>query len=263
MGFSFSSVVLSYFLITGGTFFALLLAGRVGLQSEYLGYIVLALGGFLGGLVAARASRGSTIIEPALGAVLMILTFIGIGVAASGAGAGVIFMPQGMKAIALVSAASAGGGIGGAFLGEKLFGEDTPAGPSWVLFITVAGFGAGVIGTTFGAFLAKGGGERSDATGPVLGMLALACFLMGIAAGASATRRTLGASFLGGFLGLGGFFFLAIYVFAGMLGTKGGGIGNIPPEVYAGMGIMAAGAGIATLIGSAIGWSVIGQKTAG
>jgi hypothetical protein len=71
MGFSFSSVVLSYFMIAGGTFFAALLAGRVGLQSEYLGYIVLALGGFFGGLVAARASRGSTIIEPALGAVLL------------------------------------------------------------------------------------------------------------------------------------------------------------------------------------------------
>ncbi len=124
MGFSFASVVLSYFLIAGGTFFALLLAGRVGLQSEYLGYIVLAIGGFLGGLVAARASRGSTIIEPALGAVLMILTFVGIGVAASGAESRVLLMPAGMKAIALVSAASAGGGIGGAFLGEKLFGDD-------------------------------------------------------------------------------------------------------------------------------------------
>ena len=257
MGFSFASVFLSYFLIAGGTFFALLLAGRVGLHSEYLGYIVLALGGFLGGLVAARASRGSTIIEPALGAVLMILTFVGVGVAASGADSHVLLMPAGMKAIALVSAASAGGGIAGAFVGEKLFGEDSPSGASWVLFIAVAGFGAGVIGSTFGAWLGKG------ESGPMLGMLAAACFVVGIAAGASATQRLLGASFVGGLLGLGGFFFLAIYMFVSVLGAKGGGAGDIPGEVYAGMGIMAVGAGIVTLVGSAIGWSAIGKKTAG
>ena len=256
MGFSFSSVVLSYFMIAGGTFAAALLAGRVGLQSEYLGYIVLALGGFLGGLVAARASRGSTIIEPALGAVLMIASFVLIGVAAGG-DSRVLLMPEGMKAIALTSAATAGGGIAGAFLGEKLFGDDRPSGPSWVLFVTVAGFGAGVIGSTFGAFLGRG------ESGPMLGVLALACFIVGIAAGASATTRTLGASFLGGVLGLGGFFFLAIFMFVSVLGKGDAGAGNIPSEVYAGMGIMAVGGGLVTMIGSAIGWSAIGKKTAG
>jgi hypothetical protein len=256
MGFSFSSVVLSYFMIAGGTFFAALLAGRVGLQSEYLGYIVLALGGFFGGLVAARASRGSTIIEPALGAVLMIASFVLIGVAAGG-DSRVLLMPAGMKAIGLTSAATAGGALGGAFLGEKLFEDDRPSWPSWVLFVSVAGFGAGIIGTTFGAFIGRG------ESGPMLGTLALASFIVGIAAGASATTRTLGASFLGGLLGFGGFFFLAIYMFAGVFGGRGAGAGNISAEAYAGMAILAAGAGLATMLGSAIGWTAIGKRTAG
>ena len=82
MGFSFASVVLSYFLIAGGTFLAALVSARIGLRSEYLGYIILALGGFLGGVIAARASKGSTILEPAIGAVLLLGSLIAIGIGA-------------------------------------------------------------------------------------------------------------------------------------------------------------------------------------
>jgi hypothetical protein len=196
MGFSFASVVLSYFLIAGGTFFAALFAGRIGLHSEYLGYIILALGGFLGGIVAARASKGSTIIEPAIGAALLLVSLIGVGLAASGH-ADIMLMPNTMKAIGLTAAASAGGGIGGAFVTEKLFGDSGASPLSWVLYVGVAAFGAGVIGTTFGAFLGHGSG------GALFGMLALCRLLVGIATGASATSRPLGASFLGGALGLG------------------------------------------------------------
>ena len=256
MGFSFASVVLSYFLIAGGTFGAALLAGRMGIHSEYVGYIVLALGGFLGGIVAARASKGSTIIEPALGAVLLLASFIVVGVASSGADAHVLLLPAGMKAIALTSAACAGGGIAGAFVTEKLFADDTPSGASWILFVAVASFGAGVIGSTFGTFLGKG------ESGPLLGMLAASCFVVGIAAGASAMTRTLGASFLGGLVGLGAFFLLAIFVFVSVFGKGGGSAGNVPSEVYVGIGIMALGGGLATMLGSLIGWLTVGSKAA-
>lgn len=255
MGFSFASVVLSYFLIAGGTFFAALFAGRIGLHSEYLGYIILALGGFLGGIVAARASKGSTIIEPAIGAALLLVSLIGVGLAASGH-ADIMLMPNTMKAIGLTAAASAGGGIGGAFVTEKLFGDSGASPLSWVLYVGVAAFGAGVIGTTFGAFLGHGSG------GALFGMLALCCLLVGIATGASATSRPLGASFLGGALGLGGFFFLAVYVFVSVLSkaSEGHATEKVPPEVYTGIAIMAVGAGVVTLIGALVGWGAVGSK---
>lgn len=255
MGFSFASVVLSYFLIAGGTFFAALLAGRMGLHSEYLGYIILALGGFLGGIVAARASKGSTIIEPAIGAVLLLASFIIVGLAVSGESANVVLLPGTMKAIGLTAAASAGGGVGGAFVTEKLFGEDKASGLSWVLFVALAAFGAGVVGTIFGGVLGKG------SSGAMFGMLALFCLFVGISAGASASSRPLGASFLGAALGLGGFFFLAIYVFVSVLSSKGGGtMDKIPSEVYAGIAVVAVGAGIVALIGALIGWAAVGSK---
>ncbi len=257
MGFSFASVVLSYFLIAGGTFIAALLAAKVGLRSEYLGYIVLALGGFLGGVVAARASRGSTIIEPALGAVLLLASFIGVGAAASGTSAQALMLPSTMKAIALTSGASVGGGIAGAFVSEKLFGEDGASRWSWILYVGVAAFGAGMLGSTFGTIAGRG------ESGPLFGMLAVCCLIVGVATGASATSRPLGATFLGGLLGLGSFFFLAIFLFVGLVSKGERASTAIPSEVYAGIAIMAVGGGLVALIGAAIGWAAVGRKHAG
>ena len=254
MGFSFASVVLSYFLIAGGTFFTFLVAGRIGVHSEYLGYILLAIGGFLGGMLAARASKGTTIVEPAIGAVALLATFIAAGLAASGSGS--VLLPSAMKALALTSIASAGGGIGGAFVTEKMLGGQKASGGMWVLIIALAAFGAGLIGSTLGSLAGKG-----DA-GPMFGVLALCCLIAGGAAGASAPSRPLGAAFLGGVLGLGGFFFLAIYVFVSVLSKQGAGAKDIPSEVYIGIAILALAAGIVALIGAAIGWAAVGKKNA-
>jgi hypothetical protein len=257
MGFSFASVLLSYFLIAGGTFFTLLIAGRIGVHSEYLGYIILAIGGALGGMVAARASKGSTIIEPAIGAVLLIASFIAVGVVASGADSHLLLLQPAMKGIALTSAACGGGGIAGAFVAEKLFGNEKAGSGSWILYVMLAGFGAGVVGTIFGGALGKG------ESGTLLGVLALCCLIVGLAAGASATTRPLGASFLGGTLGVGAFLVLAIYVFVSVLSSHAEGAAAIPSEVYIGMAIMAVGAGIVTLIGALIGWATVGRKQSG
>lgn len=254
MGFSFASVFMSYFLIAGGTFFAALFAGRIGLHSEYLGYIVLALGGFVGGIVAARASKGSTIIEPAIGAVLLIASVVGLGLAASGTDAHIVLLPGTMKALGLTAGASAGGGIAGAFVTEKLFGDERPGGMSWVLFVAVAAFGAGMIGTGLAGVL--GGGSA----GALLGGLAACCFIVGVCSGASASSRPLGASFLGGVLGLGGFFMLSIYVFASVLSKNGADTGKIPPELYVGVAVMAVGGGLVAMIGALIGWAAAGSK---
>jgi len=249
---SLASVVLSYFLIAGGTFFTSLVAIRAGLHSEYLGYIILAGGGFIGGLVAARASKGSTIIEPAIGAVLMLASFVALGLLASGKGGDALFLPGTMKGIALTSLASGGGGIAGAFLSEKMFGEATTSSAPWILYITLAAFGAGIMGTIFAGVLAGG------SAGPVFGLLALCTLLVGISAGASARTRPLGAAFLGGLLGVGGYFFLAVYLLVSLFSDKG--TAQIPSEVYAGIAIIAVGAGIVSLIGALIGWSAVGSK---
>ena len=255
-GFSFASVILSYFLISGGTFLTTLLAARLGLANEYLGYAIMAVGAFLGGFIAARASHGSTIIEPAIGAVVMIASIVGLGLAvASSESRGVILLPANMKGIGLTAAASAGGGIAGAFLSEKVLGKATTSSAPWLLYVAVAGFGAGVMGSIFGGVIGKGEG------GPLLGMVAVCCLLVGGAAGASARTRPLLASLFGGALGVFAFFYLAVVIFVNLFpGARGAAEEGIPGEVYAGLAIMAGGAGLATMIGALIGWATVGKK---
>jgi hypothetical protein len=256
-GFSFASVILSYFLVAGGTFLTTLLAAKLGLQNEYLGYGIMAVGAFLGGFVAARASRGSTIIEPAIGAVAMVASIVGVGLAvASSENRAVILLPGNMKGIALTAAASAGGGIAGAFLSEKILGKSTASSAPWFVYVALAAFGAGVMGSIFGGFI--GSGEP----GPMLGLLALCCLLVGGAAGASAGSRPLVASLFGGAAGMFAFFYLAVMIVVGIVGELQPGSGEIPSEVYAGLAVIAGGAGLATMVGALLGWVTVGNKNA-
>jgi hypothetical protein len=255
-GFSVASVVLSYFLIAGGTFFATLLSAKLGLHHEYLGYGIMAVGAAFGGFIAARASRGSTIIEPAIGAVAMIASIVGLGLAVSSAqNRSVILLPGAMKQLALTAAASAGGGIAGAFISEKVFGRSTTSSAPWLLYVALATFGAGVMGSIFGGVLGKG-----EAV-PLLGMIAACCLLVGISAGASAGSRPLIASLLGGAIGVFAFFYLAVMIFVGIF-AEATGTSEIPSEVYAGLAVIAGGAGLTTMIGALIGWGTVGKSRA-
>ncbi len=253
-GFSFASVILSYFLVAGGTFLTTIVAARLGIQNEYLGYAIMAVGGFLGGLVAARASAGTTIMEPALGSILMVGSLLVLGLAlADKDERTVLLLPESLKGLVLTAGASAGGGIVGAIASEKLFGASTHSSAPWIVYIMLAGFGAAVIGTIFGA--AIGNGEA----GALYGVVAICCLLVGLAAGASARSRPLLAALLGGAIGVGAFFFLAIMVFAALLSPGVGGA-DIPRDVYIGMAIVAVGAGLVTMIGALIGWLAVGKK---
>jgi hypothetical protein len=257
MGFSFASVFLSYFLVAGGTFLTTLVAARLGVHNEYLGYIIMAVGGAIGGFFAARASKGSTILEPALGAALVVVSLFGIGVAmSSGEARSAMLLPGTMKALALTSAASAGGGIVGAFVSEKMFGESSTSSTPWLVYVSLAAFGAGVIGTIFTGFINKGGGVYAA-------MLAACTLVVGIASGASAQSRPLGPAFLGGLIGIGAYLYLSVLIMVALFGGMGGkGDAGIPNEAYAGMAIIAGGAGIVTTIGAAIGWATVGSKQA-
>src|SRR5262245_36119144 len=75
--FSLAAVLLSYFLVAGGMALALILMAKLGTTGLAVFYGTLGLGGAIGGAFAARASPGSTIIEPAIGAVLVIGTLVG------------------------------------------------------------------------------------------------------------------------------------------------------------------------------------------
>ena len=258
-GFAFSSVILSYFLVGGGTFLTTLVAARLGVQNEYLGYIIMAVGGFVGGFVAARASQHSTIIEPAIGSIVLVASLFGLGLAASNdEGRQILLLPANMKGLALTAAASAGGGIAGAFLSEKMLGDSSPSSAPWLFYAALAGFGAGVIGTIFGSVLGKG------EAGPLFGMIAACSLLVGIACGASAPSRPLVATLLGGAIGVAGFLYLAIVIVVAVFGSmqRGGMSEGIPSEVYMGIAVVGVGAGIVTMIGAAIGWGAAGKKRA-
>jgi len=252
-GFSFASVILSYFLTAGGLFTGMLVAGYIKSTSEAVMYLLIALGSFLGGFVAARASRGSTIVEPAIGAVLVIGTIVGLF---AGTGAGKLLWSSdsssAVKAIALLGGSSAIGALGGAFVSEKFFGEATLSPFPWIIYSALSTFGACLIATlVMGMVAMSGEASIEKLIGMMFAGMGVGCLLGGVACGASARTRPLGASFLGGAAGVAGYFLLL---------SRGEAKSH---DAAAGIAILAAGGAIVTLIGALIGWFAVGKKKAG
>jgi hypothetical protein len=259
-GFSFASVVLSYFLVGGGVFSAMLVMALAGINGEIPGYLMMAGGAFVGGFIAARASRGSTIVEPAIGAIAVIATIVGL---AAGTAIGQFLWRvspgETAKFVALMGGLAAGGAIGGAFLSEKLLGEASLSSGPWILYTAFATFGACLLATVFGSVILAGSGsaETGNADSIAKALLigiAAGCFVAGIAVGASARSRPLGAAFLGSVFGTAGFAYM-------ISNAATGGAGN--SDTIGVVGVFAVGGGIATLIGAVVGWAAIGKKQAG
>jgi len=257
-GFSFASLILSYFLVGGGMFTGTLAAVVLKTDSQAVAYLLLAAGGFLGGFVAARASRGSTILEAAIGAIAVVGTIVGlaattpIGKLIWGAA-----QDQTVKFIAAVIGAGGGGALVGAFLSEKLFGESTTSSIPWVLYTGLSTFGACLLALLFGSvfFVTRDTGASSDKMGGMLlGGMAVGCLLAGLAVGASARTRPLLAAMIGGGAGVLGFFALMLRIT---------GSGSSDKDQTAGMIVAAVGGCIITLIGTLIGWLAIGKRRAG
>lgn len=259
-GFSFASVVLSYFLVGGGIFSAMLVMALAGINGEIPGYLMMAGGAFVGGFIAARASRHSTIIEPALGAVAVIATIVGL---AAGTQLGQFLWRvapgETAKFVALLGGLAGGGAIGGAFLSEKVFGEASLSSAPWIIYSAFATFGACLLATVFGSVILASSGTAETASADSIGTalligIAAGCFVAGIAVGASARSRPLAAAFLGSALGTAGFAYMISHA---AIGEHGG------SEALGVIGVFAVGGGIATLIGTVIGWASIGKKHAG
>jgi hypothetical protein len=262
-GFSIGSVILSYFMTAGGMFTGLLLLGLMKKgDSEGLRYLMMGLGAFLGGFVAARASRGSTIVEPGLGAILMIVTLVAVGGSTTiGKLIWSVASDSVTKGIVIGGGACAVGALGGAFASEKMFGESTTSSIPWILYIAISAFGAAELAFIIMAVLMGGnldtGGSSDAYAGAMFGGMAVGCLLSGIAAGANSRARPLLASLLGGAIGIAGFFGVLLKLF-GIGDQKGK-----ESDVIAGLVIIAIMGGIVSLIGALIGWFAYGKKRAG
>jgi len=255
-GFSIASVVLSYFLTAGGLLGGSILITKLHTTSEAVALLCWALGSFVGGFFAARASRGSTIIEPAIGAVLVVLTLV---LTVTGSDAGKLMWhsgPTGVgKFIAEMAAALVVGAAAGAFVSEKMFGEATTSGAPWILYSALCAFGSAFMtATVITILMLKKDSTLDDLVKAVLLGSAGGAVLGGIAIGASARLRVLGPAFLGGAIGVAGMFMLGL--------TQKGSTEGHTAEAATGLAILALGGGIATLIGAAIGWSAIGKRNA-
>jgi hypothetical protein len=258
-GFSFASVILSYFLVGGGMFAATLVGSELRLSSEVAGYAVLAAGAFVGGFVAARASRGRTILEPAIGAIAVVATIVGLAAATPvGKMIWALAQDQTMKFVGAVGVTGIVGAIIGAFLSEKMFGEATLSSIPWLVYTGLSAFGACLLSTLFASivFLGNNAVSRSNLD---LGVVILigsgaGCLVAGLAVGASARVRPLFAAFLGGGLGFCGFFALI---------ARSSPQESSDSKALAGFVILAVGGAIVTLIGTALGWAAVGRKQAG
>jgi hypothetical protein len=257
-GFSFASVILSYFLVGGGMFTATLVAQHVKLPSEVAMYGVLAAGAFVGGFIAARASRGQTILEPAIGAVAVVATIVGLA-ALTPIGKLIWAMAQDetMKFVGAVGLTGVAGALIGAFLGEKLFGDATQSSIPWLLYTALAVFGGCLLATLFASIVVLGhaefgtGGDGSrDLGAAILIGIGAGCLLAGLAVGSSARTRPLIAAFLGGGGGLAGYFAL---------------IARTTPtdhDTKLGLAMFAVAGALVTLIGTGLGWATVGRRHA-
>jgi hypothetical protein len=256
-GFSFASVILSYFLVGGGMFTATLVGRQLQLPSALAAAGVLVAGAFVGGFIAARASRGQTILEAVIGAIAVVGTIVGLAAATPlGKLIWVLAEDQTMKFVAGVGAAGIIGALIGAFLGEKLFGEETRSSVPWLLYSALSVFGAALLAMLCASIVVIGRVQVEqrhttlDLGTAILIGIGAGCLLAGLAIGASARTRPLIASLLGGGIGVAGFFALV---------TRAS-----PPDkdATAGLAVLAAGGALVTLIGTGLGWVMFGRRGA-
>lgn len=253
-GFSFASVILSYFLVGGGMFTATLVGTQLRLGSQLAAYALFAAGALVGGFVAARASRGQTILEPAIGAVAVVATIVGLAAATPfGKLIWVMAQDQTMTFVGSFGLAGVVGALVGAFVSEKLLGEATQSSIPWILYAALSTFGGCLLATLFASlvFLGDNAATRSglDLTAAILIGIGGGCLLAGLAVGASSRVRPLLAALFGGGLGVAGFFTLV---------TRAS-----PPDrsdATAGIALLAAGGAIVTLIGTLLGWVTVGRR---
>jgi hypothetical protein len=266
-GFSIASVLLSYLMIAGGISAALLGLNYARLdasQAEPAFHAAFGAGAFVGGWFAARASRGSTVAEPVIGALLLVGTVCALLLATPvGKLMWRLAQDQLTRTAAIAGGATLLGALAGAWISERALGESTRSAIPWVLYVAIA-----VIGGCFLAFLGAAA-VRFGAMDPttVAGMveneramqatvligIGAGCVVAGFLSGASARIRVLLAGFLGAAAGVFGFFALA----TSMQGA------TLREDAIAGAAVIAAGGGVVALLATGLGWVAAGRSKAG
>jgi hypothetical protein len=249
-GFSVASVVLSYFLVAGGLLVGLLVAGIIKVNTAVVVYILIAAGAFLGGFIAARASAGSTIVEPVIGALLFVATIVG-GIKATPVGA---YLPVASGGVGIFAGLTAGGALIGAFLSEKIMGNSAQSSAPWFVYSAVSSLGAVVVGLILAMLLMMRGDVIDGNKVAVVFIIGagVGCLLSGLAVGSSALERPILSNLLGTAVGVFALFFL------GALAQSGGEKSN----AMIGGAVIAIGGAVASTIGVALGWNLVGKNNA-
>jgi hypothetical protein len=143
--FSIGWIVTSYFMIFGGIYLMAVLLGALNIQGAWTRYAMFSLGSLIGGFFTGRASPHKSIVEPALGAIAMVVTLALFFFVTP---IGQFLFDFGKSAIIrdtiIIGALSLAGGIGGAFLGEYTTKNNERAGGpfSWLAYSTLISMGA-------------------------------------------------------------------------------------------------------------------------
>jgi hypothetical protein len=250
---SFSSILLSYFLVAGGIALGIVLFAKLGGGGQPLFYAMLALGGLIGGFVAGRGSRGTTVIEPAIGGVLVIASMAGIFVGTEVGGALWSFaQDEVIEIVGLAAAAAAAGAIAGAVLSDKLLAGYAQGSLEWLVLVAFTILGACIVAFIAACGVAFHGTTDSDTlAGVYMGAMAGGSLLAGLAVGASAPRRILLLTLIGAVAGVMGFY-LVLSTIPTMQDEDG--------KVAAGFAIIGVLCGVIALIGAAIGWRLVGRR---
>jgi hypothetical protein len=261
-GFSLSSVLLSFLMICGGVSAALLGLTYLELdpsQAEMAVYAAFAAGGFVGGFFAARASRGSTVLEPAIAAVLVVGALLGMLLATEiGRTLWTMAQQEITRHALFAGGAALVGSLLGAWISERLLGASTRSSIPWVLYVAFA-----VIGGCCVAYVAATA-LRHSAVGSLRELaesdramhitrfvgIGAGCVIAGLASGASARTRVSIAAFLGAAAGVVGFSVLE----ASYRGTR------LTQDASVALAIIGAGGGVLALLASAVGWAAVGKR---
>lgn len=252
--FSITAVILSYLLVAGGIAVGILLVAQIGIKSEAAGYVALALGGAIGGAIAAVASEGSTVIEPAIGGLLVVATLVGVFVGTdAGAFLWHVAKDQIVRQVAISGGAAAAGAVAGAVAAEKLGPRHPDGSLAWIVIIALAALGACMASlfVLVGA-IARGNTGDGEMAGTFFAAMAAGSLLTGLAAGAAAPRRVLLPTLLGVLVGVMGFYLLIRALPGGRSDKQG--------EAAAGFAIIGFGCGLIAMIGTALGWKLIGKR---
>ena len=159
-----------------------------------------------------------------------------------------------VKTVGLSGGVAAAGALLGAVVAEKTVAGYAQSSLEWLLLVAFTMMGACIV-----AFLVTGGvaarGATDDDTlgGVYLGAMVGGALLGGLAIGASAPRRMLLVTFLGSVAGLMGLY-LAMATLPNVKNDD---------SAAGGFAIIGVFAGLIAIVGAAIGWRVVGKRSAG